>query len=222
VARRLATDQPRRPVRLTPFLRDRLLGPSNTARLAAGFTLGVVEGDAVVIIWDTTVSGTRSPVKQLVEEHPVRNESLPKVFCRCLSGLAHFENLMRAAIVLNHLGVVDRNEVGLSIKVSHRIALVNHHVGDQRIGSAKRKRRGIDELNLHLAPIRLVTVALPRVKRPNREPVALVGASLQVGLGLPGAARCLDCPVVFRTEAISELAAPPRSPRHHHAATDNQ
>ena len=210
MARRLATDQPRRPVRLTPFLRDRLLGPSNTARLAAGFTLGVVEGDAVVIIWDTTVSGTRSPVKQLVEEHPVRNESLPKVFCRCLSGLAHFENLMRAAIVLNHLGVVDRNEVGLSIEVSHRISLVDHHVGDQRIGSAKRKRRGIDELDLHLAPIRRVTVALPSVKRPNREPVALFGTGLQVGLGLPGAARCIQDRNDLGVGDAASLAAPSR------------
>ncbi len=82
------------------------------------------------MIWNITVGGIRSPVKQVVEKHSVRNESLPKVFCRCLSGLAHLENLMSAAIVLNHLRVVDRNQVGLSNEVSHRIPLVNHHVGN--------------------------------------------------------------------------------------------
>jgi hypothetical protein len=53
---------------------------------------------------------------------------------------------MGAAVVLDNLGVIDRNEIGLPIEFPPGIAQGDHYIGDQRIGSPKRPRWGVDKL----------------------------------------------------------------------------
>ena len=92
---------------------------------------------------------------------------MSKLFRRRLTGLTLDEDPMSPAVMFDNLWVINRNKVSLLIELPHRIAPVDHDIGDQCIGSPKRQRRGIDEFGLYLAPIEFVAITLRAIERTN-------------------------------------------------------
>jgi hypothetical protein len=105
--------------------------PTCTSQLAAAGTVGNTQWHADVTIIRPVAGGggVGSIVKQHVKERPIRNKTLAKVFCGRLSGLAGREYSMGAAVMFDNLGMIDGNEIGLSIELLHRVASVNHYIG---------------------------------------------------------------------------------------------
>lgn len=66
---------------------------------------------------------------------------------------------MAPSVVVDDLGMVDRDEVGLRLEVVERIAAITHHLGDEFVGVHHCNQGSIDEARLELGP--LLPVPIP-------------------------------------------------------------
>ncbi len=137
---------------------------------------------------------------------------------------------VRGAVVLDHVGVVDRHELAARVEVVDRVAALAHEVGDEPVGVGHRHLRAVDEARLHVLP--LLGVALPRrvAQRAQLELVVPGFPIAQVALGLAASVGTFDGPVVLGPKALLEVmpAATARSRRdgrndhqHHHDGDDD-
>ena len=99
------------------------------------------------------------------------------------TGLAVHVYPVRLTVVLDHLGMVNGHQIGLSFEVLDRVAPSDHYARDKCIRLTKSSRRRINKFPLHLTPALLVTVPLNRAKRLNSDTLTLLNPVLQVHLG---------------------------------------
>src|SRR5882757_8156967 len=107
----------------------------------AGADLSLLSGSAFVrdssarlMDWlDLGRGRLRAWLKQLLEEGAVVNHGLTQLFRRGLTvGVMHNDAVARA-IVLDHVGIADREVRGVLLEISHGIAAVDHHAANQPI-----------------------------------------------------------------------------------------
>ena len=97
--------------------------------------------------------------QHLLEQRPVGDDGLAQVLGRRATLDGAHRDAVRGAVVLDHVGVVDRHELAARVEVVDRVAALTHEVGDQPVGVGDRHLGPVDEAALHLLP--LLRVALP-------------------------------------------------------------
>ena len=123
------------------------------------------------------------------------------MLARCV--LRPLADAVREPVVLHHLRVIDRHQVGLSIEIPHRVATRLHDAVDKPVSGHDRVGWLINEAFLHVSP--LLGETDPRVlgQRPDVKLSTLLLAVTQIGLGGPPILPGLHCPVVLRAKALT-------------------
>ena len=112
----------------------------------------------------------------------------------------------RGPVVSDQLGVVHRDDVGLTVEVVCGVAASAHDLLHEPVGVAERAGGVVDEARLHLSPGRVVLLAFDGVEAAQLQLLAVLLALGQVLLGGAAVATVADRPVVLGAELVLELA----------------
>lgn len=106
--------------------------------------------------------------EQLVKKFPVINQTLAKIFGARLALLVALGDGVRRAVILDYMGMIDRDIFSPVFEVGHRIPSRAHNVVDEGIGTVYRGRRIVDEIALDcLPPVDKTLVIFPRQRFPS-------------------------------------------------------
>ena len=125
-----------------------------------------------------------------------------KVLGACGAALLCRRNLVGGAVMLvDNLGVLDRDVVGALIKIFGGIATLAHDRNDQDVGLAYSFTGRIDELSLQLIPRPAIAVAFRTVQRANIQRAVTFLSFLQVFLGGAATWRISYFPIILGTRS---------------------
>src|SRR5580700_11318972 len=141
--------------------------------------------------------------QQFAEQRTVVQQRLPEVFRAHLLGPRPLADPVRGPVILHHLRVVDRHQVGLRVEIPHRVATRVHDAVEQPVSGHDRLLRLVDEAFLHVLPLLGEPGSRLLRQRLDVEPGTLLLAITQLGLGGPPILPGLYCPVVFRAETLT-------------------
>src|SRR5579872_6935895 len=137
---------------------------------------------------------------EVVDQGAVVDHRLAQVLGAGLAAAVAQHHLVRRAVILDGLGVIDREVLEALVEVAIRIAARRHDLAKQVVGAGGRVARVIDETALNVSPRcpeaglvlsrQRLQVVLPDARRPR----------LQLRLSLARAAGFVDGPGVFRPE----------------------
>ena len=120
---------------------------------------------------------------------------------------------MGGPVVLDHIGVVDRDVGGPPLEVVDGIAAVTHHLHDQDVGLGHALGRCIDEPLLNTLPRLHVLGPSPVVEGDDVELLAAPFPLAQLLLRFLAALRALERPVVLGPEPVLQAVGPLPSPQ---------
>jgi hypothetical protein len=144
--------------------------------------------------------------QEILEEGAVVDHRLSKIFRTRLAVLALLGDGVSGSIVLDHLGMIDR-DVGRSLlEVADGVAASLHHFADQPVGFSDGPPRVVDELRLTRTPALRKLVALLWRKRSNLQALDSLLAVYQVLFGLATIALLfLHRAIVLRPELATQI-----------------
>jgi hypothetical protein len=143
--------------------------------------------------------------QQVLEQLAIVDHRTSEIFGRRFASSFANRNVVRNAIVLNHVAVVDGDVRCALLKVSDRIAAHLHQIRDEAIGFDDSALRVIDKPRLILAPSFRKVIAVLRREWTDLEVSHAVDALGQLGFGVPRIAMLSNEPFVFRSELRSKL-----------------
>ncbi len=109
---------------------------------------------------------------------------------------------MSTAVVLDDVGVVDRDIGSPLVEVVDRVAAFPHHPRHKALSASDGIRRGVDEVGLHLLPCRGVLVACLRRQLDDVELLAILLARDEFGLRRALLSHLADRAFVFGPEVL--------------------
>ena len=118
-------------------------------------------------------------------KRPVAEHRVAEILGRGAAVAAAALQLVRGAVVLDEVGVVDRDERRLLVEAVDRVAPLAHHLVEQRLGVAERVLGRVDEAGLRVVPLVGVLLARRGAERADVELVAGLGPIGQLVLGVP-------------------------------------
>jgi hypothetical protein len=170
-------------------------------------------------------------VEHRVDERPERGERGAQVLGARAALPMGGDDALGLAVVLDEVGLGDREVVGPAPPVLDRVAALAHDRHEQRVGVLDRAARVVDEPALHLLPVRVEALALLRLQRAQLVLVVAVLALAQFLLGLLAVAGLLDAALVLGPELVGELTSSPSlgedergdagDDQHHHDDDDH-
>ena len=145
--------------------------------------------------------------QQLRKQRPVVHERLAEVLGACQSLVVGQGEHLGCTVVLHHVGMVDRDVVGLLLEVLDRVPPVAQYLGDQRVSLAGGRGGVVDEPALGGPPRLQVARSGGRLEFDNLELAVPLLALCELGFRGASIARSGDGAGVLGSEAAS--AAPP-------------
>src|SRR5882757_3822058 len=153
------------------------------------------------------VIGRREP-DQPVEQQPVVQEGAAQILGVGLLRPGPVIDAVRVPVVVDDIGVVDRDQSGLRRETVGRISARTHEPSHQAVGGDDRVGRLIHEAFLQVTPLRHEPRPRLRRQRLDLESGPLLLATPQLGFGPPAAFPSLYLPVVLRPEVTPQPRRP--------------
>ena len=116
-------------------------------------------------------------------------------------------DVVRRAVVLHDVRVVDGDVGAPLVEVVHRVAAVLHDADDQPVGIREGAPRVVDEAALRLVPAASVLLRGVGVERTDVQAARAARACLQLRLAASNVAGVADRPVVLRSNCSRFLVA---------------
>jgi len=145
--------------------------------------------------------------QQLRKQRPVVHERLAQVVGACQPLAVGPGDHVGCTVVLHHVGMIDRDVVGLLLEVLDRVAPFTQYLGDQRVSLADGRGGVVDEPALGRPPRLQVTRSGGGLEFDNVELAVALLALCELGFRGASIARSGDGAGVLGSEAAS--AAPP-------------